>query len=101
MRPAGDLTEHRILRIRAQQPIARLRPRAEQPPRCAVGKAGLADAVGTHQQPGVMQPAALQRVEKCLFGAFQAFQPGGVAGVHEVAHGDSRASTAAQIAAST
>ncbi len=101
MRPAGDLAEHRVLRIGAQHAVGGLGPRTQQPPRGAIGEGRLADALRPDQQPGVVQSATLQRVQERLLRAFQALQAGGVAGMDQLAHGASRASTAAQIAAST
>ncbi len=102
MGAAGDLPEHRIARVRTQQAKPGLGPRAQQSAGGAVGERRLADALGSHEQPGVVQASALQRLQEGALRAVVALEPRGVAGMDELGHqGASRLSTAAQIAAST
>ncbi len=101
MRATRDLAEHRIFRIGAQRPERCLRARAQEPPRRAVGESRLADALRPDQQPGVVQPPALQRLEKRVFGALETLHARGVTRMNRVAQGASRRLTVAQIATST
>ena len=59
----------------AERPEARLAARAQQPARGAIGEGRLADPLGADEQPGVVQPAALQGVQE---GALVGFLAGPV-----------------------